>query len=190
MRNIVRDVVPTVRFAVGFGTQRFLPRRRRVPGFFVFSPANVYPLQFHGEHLPRRESRVTLGREHDALGMARLSVDIRFSDDDVEGVVRAHRHWDEHLRRHACGWLEYTDKDVASAVWDLLGGGFHQLGTTRIAARPEHGVLAPDLSVHGFRDLFAVSSSAFVTSSQANSTFMIVVFALRLVDQLRAGLRR
>ncbi len=190
VRNLVRDAGPAARFAVDFGRRRFLARRRRVPGFFVFSAANTYPLQFHGEHLPLRDSRVTLGDENDQLGMPRLDIDIRFSDEDVDGVVRAHRHWDEHLRRHACGGLEYLTEDIAGAVRERLGAGFHQAGTTRMSANPQDGVLTPELAVHGFDDLFVASSSAFVTSGQANSTFMIGVFALRLADRLRAELRR
>ena len=190
LRNVVRDLRPTARFIVDFGARRFLARRRRVPGFFVFSSANTYPLQFHGEHLPSRESRVTISDERDAVGLPRLKIDIRFSDADVDNVVRAHRHWDEHLRRHGCGYLEYREDDVAAAVRERIGGGFHQLGTTRMSADPSEGVLDGQLAVHGFEDLFVLSSSAFVTSSQANSTFMVIVFALRLADRLRADLPR
>ena len=188
--NLIRDAWPTARFVVEFGVKRFLARRRRIPGFFVYSAENVYPLQFHAEHLPSRDSRVTLADDRDAVGMPRLRIDIRFSDSDVDGVVRAHQYWDEHLRRHRCGRLEYLTEDVDSAVWEGIGGGFHQLGTTRMSAEPADGVVNPDLAIHGFDDLFIASSSTFVTSSQANSTFMIVAFALRLADKLRAELRR
>ena len=53
---------------------------------------------------------------------------------------------------------------------------------------PNDGVLTSDLAVHGFDDLYVVSSSAFVTSGQANSTFMIVVFAIRLAERLLSKL--
>jgi choline dehydrogenase-like flavoprotein len=33
-------------------------------------------------------------------------------------------------------------------------------------------------------NLHVVSSSVFTTSGQANSTFMVVVFAVRLIDRL------
>ena len=188
VRNLLASPGATARFVADFGTKRFLARRRRVPGFFVYSAANVYPLQFHGEHLPHRESRVTIGDACDALGMPRLNIDIRYSDADVDGVVRAHQAWDEYLRRHGCGRLQYLYDDVAEAVRKRIGGGFHQMGTTRMSADPRDGVLTPHLAVHGFDDLYVASSSAFVTSSQANSTFMIVVFALRLADRLRAEL--
>jgi choline dehydrogenase-like flavoprotein len=121
--------------------------------------------------------------------MPRLRIDIRYSDQDVAGVIHAHRHWDEHLRKHRCGYLEYLQDDVEAAVRKRIGGGFHQVGTTRMSADPQDGVLTRDLAVHGYDDLFVASSSALVTSSQANSTFTVIVFALRLADHLRADLR-
>jgi choline dehydrogenase-like flavoprotein len=188
-KNLIRQPGPTAKFILNFGTRRFLARRRRVPGFFVYNPSNTYPLQYHGEHLPNPQSRVTLSQARDELGMPRLNIDVRFSEQDVSGVVRAHQHWDEYLRRHGRGRIEYLADDVAGAVEESLGAGFHQVGTTRMSASPEDGVLTPDLGVHGFNDLFVASSSALVTSGQANSTFMIVVLALRLADRLWADLR-
>jgi choline dehydrogenase-like flavoprotein len=51
-----------------------------------------------------------------------------------------------------------------------------------MAADPTDGVVDPHLRVHGIDNLYVASSSTFVTSGQANSTFMIVAFALRLAD--------
>jgi choline dehydrogenase-like flavoprotein len=73
---------------------------------------------------------------------------------------------------------------LAGAVRERMGGGFHQVGTTRMSKEPDAGVVDENLAVHGVPNVHVVSSSVFVTSSQANSTFMIVVFALRLVDRL------
>jgi choline dehydrogenase-like flavoprotein len=189
LKNLARGLPSTVRFATGFGVKRFIARRRRAPGFFVYSPENVYPLQYHGEHRPNRESRVTLASHRDALGVPKLRIDLRFTRHDVEGVALAHRHWDEYLRRSGHGRLEYLQPDVEGAIWERIGGGFHQAGTTRMAARAEEGVVDRDLAVFGVRNLFVASSSTFVTASQANSTFMIVAFAVRLADHLRGTLR-
>jgi choline dehydrogenase-like flavoprotein len=189
LRNIVRDPLATARFISEFGYKRFVPRRR-APGFFAYRPDNLYAVQYHGEHIPISDSRVSLSGQRDALGMPKLRIDLRFCDADVDGVLRAHRHWDDYLRSHGRGWLEYTSDDVAASIWERAGGGFHQSGTTRMSASPDDGVLDRDLAVHGFRDLFVASSSAFVTSSQANSTFMIVALALRLADSLSQELKR
>jgi choline dehydrogenase-like flavoprotein len=188
VKNLVRDAGPTVRFIFEFGTKRFLARGRRVPGFVVYNRENVYPLQYHGEHLPRHDSRVALGEECDQIGMRRLRIDIRYSAADIEGVVRAHRHWDDYLQRHGAGRLEYLSADVAEDVRHRLGGGFHQAGTTRMSRRAEDGVVDAQLAVHGLPTLYVASSSVFPSSGQANSTFMIVVFAIRLAEHLKQTL--
>jgi hypothetical protein len=183
--NVARDAWPVGRFAVGFGSKRFLPQRRRAPGFFVYSKENRYPLQYHGEQVPRRDSRVSLTGERDAVGMPKLKIALKFSEQDVDGIIRTHRLWDACLRESGLGRLEYSSPDPAATVWRRAGGGFHQLGTTRMAARPQDGVVDSDLAVHGVRNLFVASSSAFVTAGQANPTFMIVAFAARLADRLQ-----
>jgi choline dehydrogenase-like flavoprotein len=82
------------------------------------------------------------------------------------------------------GHMEYLHKDLHQAVEQRLGGGFHQAGTTRMSASSSNGVVDQNLAVHGVPNVYVASSSVFVTSGQANSTFMIVAFALRLSDHL------
>jgi choline dehydrogenase-like flavoprotein len=184
LSNILRDLPSAVRFALEFGYRRFIKRGRKVPGFFVPSAANVYSLLYHGEHLPHRESCAEPTSDRDVLGMPRLRTHLRFGAEDIAGVIRAHRCLDAYLRAQGLGHLEYLHEDSDAAIREQLFGGYHQAGTTRMSARPQDGVVDRDLAVHGFDDLFVASSSTFVTSSQANSTFMIVVFALRLASHL------
>jgi choline dehydrogenase-like flavoprotein len=193
LANMARAPGATAAFAASFGYRRFVKHGRKAPGVFVGSASNAYPLIYHAEHLPNRESHVAPTGERDALGVPRLRTALRFSDADVRGAIRAHDHFDRYLRRHGMGRLEYPQEsreERERAIRARLFGGYHQAGTTRMSAAPEDGVLDPDLAVHGFDDLFVASSSAFVTSSQANTTFMIVVFALRLADHLRRVSRR
>jgi choline dehydrogenase-like flavoprotein len=182
--NLARHPVRSGRFVVSFGTRRFLRSGRRAPGYFSFSPDNVYPLQYHSEHLPNADSRVSLSDEVDAVGRPKLAIDLRFAAADVDGVVRAHEQLDARLRASGVGRLEYTSGDVTATVSDRLGGGFHQVGTTRMSRTETHGVVDENLRVFGVENVHVASSSTFVTSGQANSTFMIVVFALRLADRL------
>jgi choline dehydrogenase-like flavoprotein len=188
-RNVFRDLPGTVAFAFRFAYERFLRRGRKVPGFFVRSPANTYPLCYHGEHLPHRESRVEPTDELDALGMPRLRTHLHFSDLDVAAVRRAHELLDRSLREQGLGRVEFLYDDVEAAVREQLFGGYHQSGTTRMAADPADGVLDANLAVHGFDDLFVASSAAFPTSSQANSTLMLTAFAVRLAEHLAADLK-
>jgi choline dehydrogenase-like flavoprotein len=189
IRNVMRHLPEAISFALIFGYERFVRPGRKVPGFVVPSPSNSYPLYYHGEHLPNYDSRIAPTSEMDALGMPRMRTNLHFSDDDIRNAIRAHEHLDRYLRRYGLGHLEYLFDDSEEALRERLLDGYHQAGTTRMSDRPEDGVLDPQLGVHGFEELFVASSSAFVTSGQANSTFMIVVLALRLADHLRRGLR-
>ncbi|MGO9928178.1 MAG: GMC oxidoreductase [Mycobacterium sp.] len=184
LRNVLRQPIETIRFLVDFGIKRVLARGRRPPGFFVGNPANRYPFQYHAEHLPHYESCVRLAEDVDDLGMPKLDIDILFTDEDIQGVLAAHRHWDSYLRASGVGRLEYLADDPVAAVHARTGGGFHQVGTTRMSKDPEKGVVDENLAVHGVPNVHVVSSSVFVTSGQANSTFMIVVFAIRLIERL------
>ena len=188
LANVARELPSVTRFTVGFGKRRFLARNAKSPGFFVRNPENVYPLEFQGEHIPNRKSRVSLTSERDAVGMRKLRIDLRFSQRDVDGVLRCHEVWDDYLKRSRCGQLEYVSQDPGSIVWSRVGGGFHQLGTTRMAAKADDGVVDEHLAVHGLANLFVASSSTFLTSGQANPTFMILTFAVRLADRLKSVL--
>ena len=182
--NILRDLGKTLTFAPSFAYGRFLARRK-TPALFVYSAVNEYPLHYHCEQVPNLNSRASLSDERDQLGMRRLNIDLRYTDQDIDSVVRAHHYWDQHLRKHDCGYLKYLTDDLESSVWAQAGDGFHQVGTTRMSFNPRDGVVTPNCNIHGFKDLFVASSSVFVTSGQANSTFMIVAFALRLADYLK-----
>jgi hypothetical protein len=185
--NMIRDLPATLAFIPSFGVRRFL-LWRKAPGFFVRSQANVYTLHYHAEQVPNRESRVWLTDERDALGLRRLGIDLRFTDQDVDGVLRSHEIWDAHLRSAGCGKLDYLPGDRPALVWEQAADGFHQAGTTRMARKPADGVVDANLKVHGIDNLHVASSSAFVTSGQANTTFMIVAFTLRLTDHLQRTL--
>jgi choline dehydrogenase-like flavoprotein len=184
LRNMLRDLPATLVFIPTFGYRRFLVRRKS-PGFFVRSASNRYPLHYHAEQVPNPQSRVMLGNTQDALGMPRLAIDLRYTDQDVDGVVRAHALWDAHLRRHRCGRLDYAAGDLREKIWAQANDGYHQIGTTRMSRRPEDGVVDENLRVHHISNLHVASGSTFVTSGQANTTFMIVAFALRLADHLK-----
>jgi choline dehydrogenase-like flavoprotein len=187
--NIARDSAAVTSFAIGLGARRVMARGHKTQGFFTASSReNLYPLQYHGEQVPNRQSRVSLTGDRDSVGMPKLNIDLRFLQQDVDGILRYHQVWDEYLRKNDCGRLEYLSDDPGSLAWSRLGGGSHQLGTTRMAAKAEDGVVDEHLAVHGMTNLFVASSSAFLTSSQANPTFMIVTFALRLADRLKSAL--
>ncbi len=64
-------------------------------------------------------------------------------------------------------------------------GGPHHMGTTRMSADPNHGVVDADCRMHTVDNLYIAGSSVFATGGYANPTFTLVALALRLADKLR-----
>ena len=58
------------------------------------------------------------------------------------------------------------------------------MGTTRMSAAPDTGVVDSDCAVHGYTNLYIAGSSVFPTSGWANPTLTILALAHRLKDHL------
>jgi choline dehydrogenase-like flavoprotein len=147
-----------------------------------------YVLESKSEQAPNRDSRVTLAGERDAFGLNRAQLDWRMSPIDRRTVVRGEEIVDAELRRLGLGRLAPLPPEQELAWPDNLEGGWHQMGTTRMAADPRHGVVDGDGLVHGVANLFIAGSSVFPTGGAAPPTLTIVALALRLADRLRQRL--
>jgi choline dehydrogenase-like flavoprotein len=181
--NVLRDAPAVSWFVPSFFVRRYV-NRRRLPGFFVYSASNTYALHYHAEQVPNPESRIALSDERDQIGMRRAVIDLRYSEQDIDSVIRTHRLLDGYLRRLGAGQLAYWYDDLPSAVMRQAADGLHQIGTTRMAQAPSDGVVDPDCRVHGTRNLYVCSSSVFPTSGQANCTLPTLALAARLAAHL------
>lgn len=155
--------------------------QRKLPGVFLYSRENKYALHFHAEQVPVETNRMELDRDGETL-----VIHYELTDDDIDSVIRCHRLLDEELRRQGCGKLEYWfgDQELPDAIRAMSRDGIHQSGTTRISGDPSSGVLDRDLKVWGTKNLFVCSASAFPTSGQANPTYFLGAFAIRLAHHL------
>jgi choline dehydrogenase-like flavoprotein len=155
--------------------------KRKLPGVFLHSKRNVYALHFHAEQVPSPENRMELGPDRETL-----TIHYKLMDRDVESVVRSHEVLDKNLRNCNCGKLEYwfPKSELSAAVHSMSKDGLHQEGTTRIGSSVREGVVDSNLKVWGANNLYVCSSSVFPTSSQANPTFFLGVFAVRLAHLL------
>lgn len=184
-RNVARGLHRIATFVPPFLYRRYVARPR-LPGFFLPSPNNVYALHYHAEHLPAWDSRVSLADSVDGYGMRRLRIDLRYQRADAESVIRNHALLDRHLRETGAGRVDYwmPEAERMDAVLAQASDGFHQLGTTRMAAHWRHGVVDPDCRVFGTRNLYIASSSVFPSSGQANPTLTILALSARLANHL------
>ena len=191
IKNVLLDLPDTVGHAANLFWQKAIKKRRK-PFFFLYAADGKYPLHYHAEHIPNRESRVILADDRDQLGSRRLAIDLRFSTDDADGIVRAHILLDQALRKQHMGavimdnserGLEWFQKKVIERARD----GFSQIGLTRMGSNVDDGVVDADCKVFNLANLFVAGSSVFRTSGQANPTLPATALGLRLsahIDRL------
>ncbi|WP_424968575.1 GMC oxidoreductase [Dinoroseobacter sp. S375] len=185
LRNVLGDLLRTASFVPWFLWNRHVARHR-IPGFFLENPGKRYGLEFHSEHLPGAESRLTLSEARDASGLRRLEIDFRFSERDVETVLRAHDALDAALTASGLGRLVYRYEGAARAEGVLVEArhGNHQVGTIRMGSDPRHAVVDGWGTSFDLPNLHVASTAILPTSSQANPTLAALQLGLRLVDKL------
>jgi choline dehydrogenase-like flavoprotein len=141
----------------------------------------MYSLYFRSEQAPDPNSRVTLSERLDALGVPEVRLDWRVNRFDLDSIT---------------GWLDVFDRDIRARGlgrvippaegWQRgILGGPHHMGTTRMSADSQHGVVDEYCRVHSVDNLYVAGSSVFTTGGYANPTFTLVALALRLADTLR-----
>lgn len=163
------------------GLLRLFQPNRLVKGFVLESKP---------EQAPNRCSRVTLDDDRDAFGLRRVKVDWRMLPIDRRTVVRSEEIIDAELRRLGIGSVAPLAAGEIEGWPESLEGGWHQLGTTRMHAEAEHGVVDPNTRVHGMANLFIAGGSIFPTGGTAPPTLTIVALALRLASHLKENIFR
>jgi choline dehydrogenase-like flavoprotein len=178
--NVLRGLPGSILEPLSIFRRRYTGQRR-LPGVFLYSARNEYALHFHAEQVPRWENSMLLADDGKTL-----TIDFSYSALDVESVIKCHEILDRELRKVGVGELVYWHEPAVLRDVIVQGSkdGIHQVGTTRISETAESGVVDRDLKVWGTENLYVCSSSAFPTSSQANPTFLLVAFAVRLSSRL------
>lgn len=185
LRNVLSDAPRMAAFLLHFVWRRYIASER-IPGYFIRNRSMRYGLSYHCEQSPRADSRVTLSDSTDSLGVPRLRIDLRFAREDAEGVVRAHERLADWLQRSNIAEVHYRQPKAQNvdAVVARMSHGTHQIGTARMGANRNEGVVDRDLRCFDAPNLHVASSAVFCTSSQANPTLSIIAFAARLAERL------
>jgi choline dehydrogenase-like flavoprotein len=69
-------------------------------------------------------------------------------------------------------------------MFENMTDAVHQMGTTRMASRPEEGVVDTNCRVSGTENLYVASSAVFPTGPSYSPTFTILALARRLGQHL------
>ncbi len=154
------------------------------PGFTEVMDAyeNTAGMWVVGEDMPQETNRVTLDT---ALK-------------DTWGLPVSHVHFDDHPNDVAMREHGYSRADLMYEAVGATGThhtppypATHNLGTCRMSARPEDGVVDSVGQAHDVPGLFVSDGSIMTTGAAANPTLTIVALAIRqaeaIADQLRKG---
>ena len=150
--------------------------------------AKAFSLGCGMELAPDPERRLVLTRERDALGMQRLQLRMRISDQDFAHYRETMAELGRQLLAAGTGMIR-LDRDKRSEWLEVIDWGNHHMGTTRMSDDPHQGVVDPNLAVHGVTNLFIAGSSTFPTYGASNPTLNLVALTLRLADHLRGLFR-
>jgi choline dehydrogenase-like flavoprotein len=149
-------------------------------------------LVIRAEQAPNPDSRVRLSDATDATGMRRVALDWRLSPLDVDSVSGLVASLNREAGRMDLGSVEpaawLSDPSRTWVSDDLISahpiGGFHHMGTTRMASDPRRGVTDGWGRVHGLPNLHIAGSSLFPTGGWANPTLTILALSLRTADRI------
>ena len=98
------------------------------------------------EQSPNPNSRVVLEHERDALGMNKVRLDWRLTQQDFDSLRRAQRIFDDEWN------FTTSDSPSRAANGDVdtnIAAAAHHMGTTRMHRDPKFGVVDETCRVHG-----------------------------------------
>ncbi|NJO81040.1 MAG: GMC family oxidoreductase [Cyanobacteria bacterium RM1_2_2] len=141
----------------------------------------AYRVKFVTEQVPQKNSRIQLGKELDALGQRKLEVDWCFTEQDHQSMATTLQLLTQRFAEVGLGAFDFgNDPPSLETMTDAA----HQMGTTRMASRPEAGVVDTNCRVFGMDNLYVASSAVFPTGPSYSPTFTILALARRLGEHL------
>lgn len=148
--------------------------------------AGIFLMYNRCEVVPNPESTVTLGDDVDALGMPRVKLNWRLTEQDYMSIKTVHDLIGQNLGASGLGRVK-TELDSSFDAWpDVLQGGYHHMGTTRMSESAASGVVDPNCRVFDIQNLYVAGSSVFPTFGKANPTMNLLALTLRLADHLKS----
>jgi choline dehydrogenase-like flavoprotein len=140
------------------------------------------------EIAPDPDRRLTLTGNKDALGMPRLKLDMRISDDDFRQYRNTLKELSRQLLLARTGMIRILH--TSRAEWlSVMDWGNHHMGTTRMNDDPRRGVVDANSKVHGVSNLYVAGSAVFPTYGASNPTLNLIALVLRLADHLKVRFR-
>lgn len=147
-----------------------------------------YQLFTRIEQAPNPDSRVTLDRQVDALGVPRAMLHWVLTPLEKRSIREIYKLIGTELgitEKGRVRLMEYLRDENDNSWPEFTGGGWHHMGTTRMSDDPKHGVVDANCKVHGISNLFVAGASCYATAGAPNPTLTLVSLTIRLADHLK-----
>lgn len=152
---------------------------------------NAFELDIRIEQSPNPDSRVTIGREKDALGVPRANLHWALTDLDKRSIRTIFQIVGQEFGKAGLGRVKLMDylQEANDNSWPpYTNAGWHHMGTTRMSDDPKTGVVDANCKVHGIENLYVAGSGCYATAAAPNPTLTVVALSLRLSDHVRGKL--
>ncbi|MGE8063648.1 FAD-dependent oxidoreductase [Pseudomonas sp. NPDC089569] len=136
------------------------------------------------EQFPNPDSRISLLDERDALGMRKVNVHWELSPADRNTIKAIGLEVAKCFAETGLGFVKLQDFVYDASLPLKVNPHAHHMGTTRMAASPEFGVVDENCKVFGVENLYVAGSSVFATGGACNPTMPLLQLAVRLADHL------
>jgi choline dehydrogenase-like flavoprotein len=122
--------------------------------------------------------------QKDEFGLPALDVCIRYSDTEIQNVVRSRQHLMQVMEDAGC---RSTLGNIVPTLYP--GTVAHYGGTARMHANPEFGVVDAWNRLHDAPNVLACDAACFTTACEKNPTLTVMALAARAANRLAHDLR-
>lgn len=136
------------------------------------------------EQSPNLDSRITLSKETDDLGINKANFEWKISDFDRNTIRETGLAMAKEFANSGLGNIRLSDFILDDKLEIKFGHHAHHMGTTRMSENPKYGVVDKNSKVHDLDNLYIAGSSVFSTGGACNPTMPIIQLCLKLADHL------
>ncbi len=152
------------------------------------SQPTAFDMDCNAEQAPNPNSRITLSDEIDYFGVQKVHLRWELTPLDKHSIRSTLALIGQQMGASGLGRVklkEFLEDESDTGFPELVSGGFHHMGTTRMHDDPKKGVVDANCMVHGMTNLFIAGSGCFPTSGAANPTLTLIALSHRLSDYLK-----
>ena len=144
-------------------------------------------LYFRLEQVPNPNSRVLLSKKKNKLGLYRVKLDWRMTNQDYRNINITSKILANYIGQLGIGRVKLNNWQFDKQTWKKIrpDGGCHHMGTTRMGTDKLTSVVDKNCKIHNVNNFFIAGASVFPTSSYVNPTLTIVALSIRLSDHIK-----